>query len=127
MIGDGRDDIIYKSNGNAKLSSYPLVILINEGSASASEILAGALRDNNGTLLVGQTSFGKGSIQELRILNMEEGANLKITIADWLTPNRDHITGKGLEPDVKVELTEEDFENDRDPQLDKAIEIIKGL
>ena len=102
-----------------------MVILINEGSASASEILAGALRDNRNVLLIGEKSFGKGSVQEL--IELREGSSLKITIAKWLTPHGNLISEVGLEPDIKVEMTEEDFGENRDPQLDKAIEIIKGL
>ena len=101
------------------------MVLINEGSASGSEILAGALRDNRAILLIGQDSFGKGSVQELA--KLEEGSSLKITIAKWLTPEGNLITDKGLEPDIKIEMTTEDYQEDRDPQLDKAIEIIKNL
>ncbi|MHA1470552.1 MAG: S41 family peptidase, partial [Candidatus Asgardarchaeia archaeon] len=73
------------------------------------------------------TSFGKGSVQRLEELKMEEGATLKVTIAKWLTPNGDYISEKGLDPDIVVEFTEDDFNNDLDPQLDKAIEIIKNF
>jgi len=115
----------FKARNNGSLLPYPAVVLINQGSASASEILAAALRDNRGVKLVGETSFGKGSVQELASLT--GGSALKITIADWLTPKEARITGVGLEPDVKVELTEEDYQNDKDPQLDKALEILKAL
>ncbi len=115
----------YKSKGPTLLLPYPIVVLINQGSASGSEILAGALRDNRGVLLIGEKSFGKGSVQELERLRGE--SSLKITIARWLTPKGELITEKGLEPDIKVEITEEDYEKERDPQLDKAIEIIKSL
>jgi carboxyl-terminal processing protease len=124
-FGGKRENIKYKAEGNGKLSSYPTVILINKGSASGSEILAGALRDNRGIKLIGEKSFGKGSVQELE--KLRDGSSLKITVAKWLTPKGELITDKGLEPDIKVEMTEEDFEKGRDPQLDKAIEIIKGL
>jgi len=123
-FGGKQEAEVYKAKGNEKLLSYPTVVLINQGSASASEILAGALRDNRGIKLVGEKSFGKGSVQELEELS--EGS-LKITIAKWLTPNGALIAEKGLEPDVKVEMTEEDIEAGRDPQLDKAIEILKTL
>jgi len=116
---------VYKAKGNSKFSDYPLVILINQGSASASEILASALRDNRGIKMIGETSFGKGSVQKLE--SLRDGSSLKITIANWLTPNGDLITDKGLEPDIKVEMTEEDYEQERDPQLNKAIEIIKEI
>ena len=116
---------VYKAKGNSKFSDYPLVILINQGSASASEILASALRDNRGIKMIGETSFGKGSVQKLEQLT--DGSSLKITIANWLTPNEELITDKGLEPDIKIEMTEQDYEQDRDPQLEKALEIIKEI
>lgn len=124
-FGEKREQEVYKAKGNSKFSDYPLVILINQGSASASEILASALRDNRGIKMIGETSFGKGSVQKLE--SLRDGSSLKITIANWLTPNGDLITDKGLEPDIKVEMTEEDYEQERDPQLNKAIEIIKGI
>ncbi len=116
---------IYKAKGNARLLQYPIVILINQGSASGSEILAAALRDNRGIKIIGEKSFGKGSVQELE--KLKEGSSLKITVARWLTPSGELITDIGLEPDVKVEMTEEDYTAERDPQLDKAIEVIKEM
>lgn len=124
-FGGKREQEIYKAKGNSKFLDYPLVILINQGSASASEILASALRDNRGIKMIGETSFGKGSVQTLQ--SLRDGSSLKITIANWLTPNEELITDKGLEPDIEVEMTEEDYEQERDPQLDKAIEIIKEI
>lgn len=121
-FGDKAEPKNYLAQGNAKLLSYPLVILINQGSASASEILAGALRDNRGVKLIGEKSFGKGSVQTLEELTK---GSLKITIANWLTPKGDKISGLGLEPDVEIELTENDYQQGKDPQLAKAIEIIK--
>ena len=104
---------------------YPIVVLINEGSASASEILAGSIRDNKGAKLIGTKSFGKGSVQE--ILDLRGGSFLKITIAKWLTPKGASISEVGLSPDVKVDITDEDVEQDKDPQLDKALEIVKSI
>lgn len=124
-FGDEREKEEYLSQGNALLLSYPIVILINQGSASGAEILAGALRDNRDITLIGEKSFGKGSVQELETLR--EGSSLKITVARWLTPKGELITDKGLEPDIKIEMTDEDYEQEKDPQLDKAIEIIKEL
>jgi len=124
-FGARKERNIYKAQGNASLVGFPVVILINQGSASGSEILAGALRDNRDILLIGEKSFGKGSVQELERLS--EGSSLKITVAKWLTPKGELITDKGLEPDIKLEMTEEDYEEGKDPQLDKAIEIIKTL
>jgi len=121
-FGAEKEQEVYKAEGNAELLDYPMVILVNQGSASASEILASALRDNRGIKIIGETSFGKGSVQKLE--GLIDGSNLKITVANWLTPKGDLITDKGLEPDIKVEMTEEDYQEERDPQLDKAIEII---
>ncbi len=124
-FGEEKDDKEYKSVGPSVFSEYPVVVLINGGSASASEILAGALRDNRGILLIGEKSFGKGSVQEVE--SLPDGSSLKITVAKWFTPKGESISDKGLEPDIKVEMTEEDYTNDKDPQLDKAIEVIKGI
>ena len=124
-FGGEKEQKIYKAQGPAKLVAYPTVILINKGSASGSEILAGALRDNRGILIIGEASFGKGSVQELE--RLREGSSLKITVAKWLTPKGELITDVGLKPDIEIEITEEDYEEERDPQLDKAIEAIKGL
>lgn len=113
----------HASNGKARLADFPTVVLINEGSASASEIVAGALRDYKKATIVGTKSFGKGSVQT--IADLSDGSSLKVTIAHWLTPAGDFINEKGIEPSVVVELTDKDIEADRDPQLDKALEILK--
>lgn len=123
-FADGNEDY-YRSNGYRRLETVPAVVLIDQGSASASEILAGALRDIRGIKLIGDKSFGKGSVQEL--VNLSRGASLKVTIAKWLTPSGKTIEGEGLEPDVKVEITPKDTDAGRDPQLDKALEILKGM
>lgn len=115
----------HKSQGNARFKEYPIVVLINSGSASGAEILAGALRDNREVQLIGEKSFGKGSVQQLEKLST--GSSLKITIARWLTPSGHLIADHGLEPDIGVELTEEDFDQGLDPQLDKALEIIREM
>ena len=120
--GNGQEDDIYKSEGNPKVKGTPTIVLINGGSASSSEILAGALRDHDLAKLVGEKSFGKGSIQEL--IGLAEGAELKLTIAKWLTPAGHDLNKEGLDPDVKVELTDEDFDADRDPQMDRALELL---
>jgi len=124
-FGNNKDRKEYKASGNEALKDYPLIILINQGSASASEILAGCLRDDRGIKLVGEKSFGKGSVQELK--NLSDGSSLKITVAKWLTPGGKLIADVGLEPDVKVEMTDEDLNQNKDPQLDKAIEILLNL
>ena len=124
-FGENKEKKEYKAKGNAMFANYPVVILINQGSASGSEILAGALRDNRGVKIVGETSFGKGSVQELE--KLKDNASLKITVAKWLTPKGDLITDKGLKPDVEIEISDEDYDEERDPQLNKAIEIIKEM
>jgi len=124
-FGQNKEQIVYRSHGPSRLLKYPIVVLINEGSASGSEILAGALRDNRNIKIIGEKSFGKGSIQEL--VKLKEGASLKITMANWLTPNEKLITNQGLNPDIIVEMTEEDIAQNRDPQLEKAIEIINKI
>jgi len=121
----GQEQKFYKAEGNEKFLDYPIVVLINKGSASASEILAGALRDNRNVLLIGEASFGKGSVQELE--ELRGGSSLKITIARWLTPKGELIAEEGLKPDIEVKMTPQDYDQDRDPQLEKAIEIIKNL
>jgi carboxyl-terminal processing protease len=124
-MGPGKKKKEYKANGPAKFVDFPVVVLINKGSASAAEILAGALRDNRGVKLIGETSFGKGSVQEQVFL--KDGSSLKITVAKWLTPNGTSINEKGLTPDIEVKMTEEDIQEGKDPQLEKALEIVSGL
>lgn len=114
-----------RSTGGDRLSGIKTVVLINEGSASASEILAGALHDNLGTELIGKKSFGKGSVQEL--ISLPGESSVKITVAKWLTPNGDYIMDKGITPDIEVELTVDDYKNERDPQMDKALETVKEM
>jgi carboxyl-terminal processing protease len=114
------EDTVFRSYGNALFKNLPVAVLVNGGTASASEILAGALRDNNGSKLVGEQTFGKGTVQTLE--ELKDGSMLKITVANWVTPNDFIIEGDGLDPDVEIELTEEDTE---DVQLKKAIEMLK--
>ena len=118
------EEKIFRANGNGALKDLPVVVLVNGGSASAAEILAGALRDNRGVKIIGEKTFGKGTVQEIE--NLKDGSTLKISIAEWLTPDGHEIEKKGLVPDFEVKLTEEDFENQNDVQLEKAIEILKS-
>jgi len=120
--GDGSDET-HTSHGDGVATQIPLVVLVNEGSASASEIVAGAIQDYGRAQLVGVTSFGKGSVQILTPLENEQGV-IGITIAAWLTPNERTIEGIGLTPDIIIERTDADFESGADPQLDKAIELL---
>ena len=126
--------VMYEDHGNGERVTFtarsgglateiPLVVLVNEGSASASEITAGAIQDRNRGKLVGTTTYGKGTVQSWSTLVDNQGA-IKVTIAHWLTPNERQIHGIGLTPDVEVQLTEEDIKANLDPQLDKAVEIL---
>lgn len=118
----GGERVTRSANRKGLLTQIPLIILINKGSASASEIVAGALRDNNRADLFGETSFGKGTVQEAHDLG--DGAGLHVTIAKWLTPKGTWINGKGLEPDVKVSIDTKDQSHDN--VLEKAIlELLK--
>jgi len=115
----------YVIERKGKLLNIPLVVLINKGSASAAEILAGALRDYKRAQLVGEKSFGKGSVQEA--LDLGKGAGLHVTVAKWILPKGDWINSKGIEPDVKIENKITDgntLTRETDVQLDKAIELI---
>lgn len=121
-MGDG-SRTTYESRRGGLALDIPLVLLVNEGSASASEIFAGAIQDYERGTLVGTTTFGKGSVQNWIPLNDNQGA-VRVTIARWLTPNERQINNVGVEPDVIIEITEEDIEAQRDSQLEKAIEIL---
>jgi carboxyl-terminal processing protease len=114
-------DKLSTGSGGA-LAGKPVVVLINSGSASASEIVAGALQDQGVAKLVGEKSFGKGSVQE--IIDLPGGAQLKVTVARWFTPNGRGIDKEGIKPDIEVKLTTEDINAGRDPQLQKAIETL---
>ena len=125
--GDTRD---YRANGNSALADSPVVVLVNAGSASASEIIAGALRDKRNALLIGEKTFGKGTVQEVETL--KDGSSIKVSVAQWLTPNGTEINKKGLEPDIEVKndtnkSSNESSERDApDLVLEKGIEILKG-
>ncbi len=118
---DGETRNFY-ANGNGAWQHLPIVVIVNAGSASASEIVVGAIRDHLGATIVGEKTFGKGTVQEVE--NLADGSKIKISVAEWLTPNGTRIEGKGIMPDIEIELTDEDIEAERDPQLEKALEII---
>lgn len=120
--GDPAKNNEYNARGNAKLKSLKTVVLINGGSASAAEIVAGALQDYQLATLVGEKTFGKGTIQDLT--QLDDGSAIKLTIARWLTPKGKSIEENGITPDVEVVLTLDDYDNNLDPQLTKAIELL---
>jgi carboxyl-terminal processing protease len=110
------------ANGNNLLKGLPTVVLIDGGSASASEITAGALHDNAAATLVGAKSFGKGSVQQVE--NLKDGSELKVTIARWYTPKGKNIDKQGITPDIAVGLSDQDVAAGQDPQKDKAFSLV---
>lgn len=123
-FGEGKEEKVHRSKGYDIFNdNLKMIVLVDEGSASASEILAGALQEYKIAKLVGTKTFGKGSVQEL--IKVTPNTSLKVTIAKWLTPKGVSISEGGLTPDYEVKFTEEDVKNSRDPQLEKAIELLK--
>jgi carboxyl-terminal processing protease len=118
-FSDGTEEV-HRSRGYRLLKDVPTVVLVNEGSASASEIVAGALHDLNATKLIGEKTFGKGSVQE--VINLDRKSSLKVTIAKWLTPKGTEINGKGIEPDIIVKITDDDPKKDQ--VMEKAVEVL---
>ncbi|MBM4425328.1 MAG: S41 family peptidase [Chloroflexi bacterium] len=122
--GDGRQEVFEASKGGLA-TDVPLAVLINHGSASASEIVAGAIQDHDRGTIVGEQSYGKGTVQDWRPLSNDQGS-VRITIARWLTPDERSIDKVGIAPDVEVEMTADDRTADRDPQLEAAVRILSG-
>ncbi|MFZ2252754.1 MAG: S41 family peptidase [Minisyncoccia bacterium] len=125
-FGGDTEEEVYRSSGRELGSAAPkkFVVLVDGGSASASEILAGALKEHHVATIIGAQTFGKGSVQEL--VKLDEGASLKVTVARWLTPEGTSISNGGLAPDIVVERTPEDRIAGKDPQMDKALEFLKN-
>ena len=123
-FSDGTEEIYNTEGGALVPDDLPLVVLVNWGSASASEIVAGALQDVERAPLIGVTTYGKGSVQLPHTLSDE--SLLRVTIALWYTPSDRSINATGLEPDIVVERTNEQIENEEDPQLDRAIEFLRN-
>lgn len=119
----GEKEVAYEAHGNASLADIPTVILADGGSASASEIFAGALQDYKLATVIGEQTFGKGSVQEL--IELDDGSAVKLTVAKWLTPNGRSINESGIDPDVVVEFTIDDFNEEKTPQFDAAIDFLK--
>ncbi len=122
-FSDGTQEIYSTRDSAAVDPNLPIVVLVNQGSASASEIVAGALQDAGRGILIGTTTFGKGSVQLPHTLS--DGSIMRITIARWFTPADRSIDGTGLDPDIVVEITDEQFEAEQDPQLDRAVEFLE--
>ncbi len=122
-FGPNIDEQVYRSKGyNVFNDKLQMMILVDQGSASAAEILSGALQEQGVAKLVGTRTFGKGSVQEL--INIPPDASLKVTIARWLTPNGLSISDNGLTPDYEVDMTDADIAAGKDPQMDKAVELL---
>jgi carboxyl-terminal processing protease len=119
----GKTTDMLKAKSGGLLIGLPTIVLINGGSASASEIVAGALHDNSAAKLEGEKSFGKGSVQEIK--NLPDGAELKVTVAHWYTPGGVNINKEGIKPDTEIKLTTDDYNASRDPQLDKALQLLQ--
>ena len=122
--GDGKETRYVTHRGGGRALDIPMVVLINEGSASASEIVTGALRCHDRATVIGKTSYGKGSVQIQPQLS--NGGAISVTIARWYMPDDTLIHGIGITPDIEVDYTEEDYQNELDPQLDAAIEFLTG-
>lgn len=114
-----------KTNGNPKLLNVPLVVIVNDSSASASEIVAGAIQDHKRGVIMGVQSFGKGTVQEVE--SFADGSSLRLTIAKWLTPNGRDIDKVGITPDIVVEIKDEDIEKEYDRQKEEAIKYLEDL
>ncbi len=122
-FGDGKGKTEYKSKGyDVFTDKLKIAILVNEGSASASEILAGALSEYGRAALIGERTFGKGSVQEL--VPITSDTSLKVTVAHWFTPMGRSISNGGLSPDIEVKLTPENTKDGADPQLDAAVKYL---
>lgn len=122
--GDGTETVYKTQNGGGRALDIPMVVLINENSASASEIVTGALLVHDRATIIGKTSYGKGSVQIQPALS--NGGAVSVTIARWYMPDGTLIHGVGIKPDIEVDYTEDDFQNDVDPQLDAAIDFLIG-
>jgi len=120
----GEEVATHYAFGDPIVPDLPMVILINEGSASASEIVAGALQDHERATIIGAQSFGKGTVQE--VLDLPGGSSVRITVAKWKTPNGNDLSAEGVSPDIAIEMTQEDYAEERDPQKDAAVEFLLG-
>lgn len=124
QVEKGEKERTFTVKKRGPYTDIPLALLVDGGTASASEIVAGALQDRGRAVLIGQKTYGKGSVQS--VFDLSDGSSVHITSAQWLTPNRRQITGQGLTPDVEVALSEDDRRQGRDPQLERAIQYLQA-
>jgi carboxyl-terminal processing protease len=122
-FGEGNEEVL-TANGRYRGVEVPIVVLVDESSASASELVAGAMQDTDTATIIGETTLGKGTVQTWRSLT--NGGGVRLTIARWLTPNRSWIHGLGITPDIVVEWTPESYDDPEDPQLDAALEFLQA-
>jgi len=122
QFSDGQEQA-YRAQRGGLATDIPLVVLVNQGTASNSEVVAGAIQDHGRGVLIGEQTFGKGSVQ--RVHELSDGATLHVTMALLLTPDRHPIDGEGITPDIVVPFTEEDYLQGIDPQLERAIEYLE--
>lgn len=121
----GSENEPIQTDGSGRLGDVPMVILADNGSASAAEILAGAVQDLERGIIIGEQTFGKGSVQEYE--QFTDGSSLRITIAKWLTPKGENIDEVGIKPDIEVKMTDDDYKKGLDRQLDEAVKYLKGI
>jgi carboxyl-terminal processing protease len=124
QVSKAQDEHVYEADGEELAADLPLLVLIDGGTASASEILAGALQDRDRALLVGTRTFGKGSVQ--LVYDLSDGSSVHVTASRWLTPARHQIDQQGLEPDIVVEVSQESIDNGEDIVLHRAIEYFEN-
>lgn len=122
QVEKGDKETPFNAGGGGRFTTGSLVVLVDGGTASASEIVVGALQDRSRATIVGQKTYGKGSVQS--VFDLSDGSSVHITSAQWFTPNRRQISGEGLMPDVEVAISDEDRNQGRDPQLERAIEVL---
>ncbi|MFC2037263.1 S41 family peptidase [Chloroflexota bacterium] len=123
-VEKGENERAFEATRGGKFTEQPMALLVDGGSASASEIVAGALQDRGRAVLIGQKTYGKGSVQTVH--DLSDGSSVHITYAKWLTPNRRKIDGEGLMPDLESAISDEDRNQGRDPQLERAIEYLNN-
>jgi carboxyl-terminal processing protease len=124
QLNKGEEETVFDADEGAIASEMPLLILVDGATASSSEILAGALQDRDRALLVGERTFGKGSVQ--LVYDLSDGSSVHVTASRWLTPDRNQIDQQGLEPDIPVNVTQESIDTGQDVVLERAVEYFEN-